>query len=141
MTVAGQPVADGLYDIVDGEVRLIAGRPQDGGPLAFPFPQGSEAARYEPVLLPATGTLWSWTVQRFAPKAPYDGPSEADFTPYGVAYVQLGDMLIVEGRMIDADLGTLRIGQPMRVVTEAYASDAGGAPIETYAFAPIGAQS
>ncbi len=137
MTMLGQPVADDLYRLVDGAVRLIAARPQDGGPLAFPFPQGSEADRYERILLPATGTLWSWTVQRFAPKAPYDGPADADFTPYGVAYVQLGDMLIVEGRVTGADLGALRIGQPMRVVTEAYARGAAGSPIETYAFAPI----
>lgn len=131
-----RPVAD-LYRIVDGEVRLIAGCRKSDGVLAFPFPEGSEAAGHDPVLLPATGTLWSWTVQRFAPKQPYDGPSGEDYQPYAVAYVQLGDMLIVEGRIAQTPPPPLTIGQPMQVVRVAYTQDAQGQPVETYAFNPL----
>jgi uncharacterized OB-fold protein len=43
----------------------------------------------EPVLLSATGTLWTWTVQRYAPKSPpYVAPA-AGFTPFAVGYVEL----------------------------------------------------
>lgn len=131
-----RPVAD-LYRIVDGEVRLIAGRRHSDGALAFPLPEGAEAAHHDTVLLPATGTLWSWTVQRFAPKQPYDGPSGDDYRPYAVVYVQLGDMLIVEGRIAQTPPPPLTIGQPMRVVIVAYTRDAQGQPVETYAFTPM----
>ena len=63
--------------------------------------------------LPTTGTLWSFTTQTFAPKAPYVVPSEG-FAPFGVGYVDLGEVL-VEARL-DADPGALRIGIPMRLV-------------------------
>lgn len=131
-----RPVAD-LYQIVAGEVRLRAGRRRDDGALVFPCPTGAAAPDHEPVLLPATGTLWSWTVQRFAPKAPYDGPSGDDYQPYGVAYVQLGDALIVEGRIAATPPPPLTIGQAMQVVRVIYTRDAHGQPIETYAFAPL----
>lgn len=131
-----RPVAD-LYRIVDGEVRLIAGRRHSDGALAFPLPDGAEAAHHDPVLLPSNGTLWSWTVQRFAPKQPYDGPTGEDYQPYAVAYVQLGDMLIVEGRIAQTPPPPLTIGQPMQVVRVAYTQDAQGQPVETYAFTPM----
>lgn len=136
MLMDAVPVAE-LYRMVDDEVRLIAGRRHADGLLIFPLPTGTEAAHCEPVLLPATGTLWSWTIQHFAPKAPYDGPSGADHRPYGVVYVQLGDMLIVEGRIAESPPPPLTIGQPMRVVRTVYTQDAEGRPQETYAFAPV----
>ena len=63
--------------------------------------------------LPATGTLWSFTTQTFAPKAPYVAPPDG-FAPFGVGYVDLGEVL-VEARL-DADPDALRIGIPMRLV-------------------------
>ena len=57
-----------------------------------------------PVELADRGTLWTWTVQAFEPKAPYRVP-DAGFTPYGVGYVDLGDV-IVESRLV---------GRPRRV--------------------------
>ncbi len=130
------PIAD-LYRCIAGEVRLVAGRRQEDGVLVFPMPEGSEEAKHDLVLLPATGTLWSWTVQRFAPKLPYDGSTGDDFRPYAVAYVQLGDNLIIEGRVTPSPPPPLTIGRPMRVVRESYATDAQGQPIETYAFTPM----
>jgi uncharacterized OB-fold protein len=49
------------------------------------------------VELPDRGTLWTWTVQAFEPKPPYRAP-ESGFTPYGVGYVDLGEV-IVESRL------------------------------------------
>ncbi|HQV57892.1 MAG TPA: OB-fold domain-containing protein [Ilumatobacteraceae bacterium] len=42
--------------------------------------------------LPATGTVWSWTVQRIAVKAPYAGPQP--FEPFAVGYVDLGPLKV-----------------------------------------------
>lgn len=130
-----QPVAE-LYRVIDAEIRLLAGACRDTGRLVFPFPHGPEAAAHDLVLLPAAGPLWSWTMQRFAPKSPYDGPVGEAFQPYAVAYVQLGDKLIVEGRVTLGAHLPLQIGQPMRVVREVYAHTPDGQSVETYAFAP-----
>jgi uncharacterized OB-fold protein len=93
------------------------------------------ASDMQPEALPGKGLLWSYTIQRFRPKTPYDGP--ADFEPYGVGYVQLGDRIIVEGRLTENDPRRLRIGQAMKVVTQRYTVDPAGAPVSTFAFHPI----
>ena len=65
--------------------RLLGGRSRSDGSYVFPMPAGPEGERFEQVELAAEGTLWSYTVQRFAPKRPYDGPSDdASFQPFGV---------------------------------------------------------
>ena len=85
----------------------------------------------EEVELPTAGVLWSWTVQRFAPKSPpYDGITGDAFEPYGVGYVDLGSV-IVESRLV-GDLSALRVGAPMRLVAEPFAADG----TVTYAFTP-----
>lgn len=130
-------VAERLFETVAGETWLIAARDPASGALSFPFPDGGEAERFEAVRLPCTGTLWSWTVQRFAPKPPFQPPEGRDFAPYAVGYVQLGDALIVEGRIVIDDLAALRLGLPMQVTTEAFTSTPDGEPVLTYAFQPI----
>jgi uncharacterized OB-fold protein len=48
------------------------------------------STQLEPWELGGEGTLWSWTLQGFLPKLPYNsGESEADFQPYGVGYVEM----------------------------------------------------
>lgn len=97
------------------EPPLLAGsRCADCGTVVFPdapsCPRCSGSA-LERVPLPATGTLWSWTVQAFAPKPPYVTP-ESGFTPYAVGYVHLGDV-IVEGRLVGSEW---QIGQQVQLV-------------------------
>jgi len=89
----------------------------------------------QPVRLPDRGTLWSYTIQRFRPKSPYDGPD--DFEPYGVGYVQLGDHVMVEGRLTENDPRRLHVGQAMKVVADRYTVRSDGAPVVTFAFQPI----
>src|SRR5271168_3037463 len=56
------------------------------------------------------GVLWSWTIQGFLPKSPYNsGETEATFRPYGVGYVQMPDGLKVESRLTVSDPTRLRI--------------------------------
>jgi len=134
-------VAERLFEGEGDETQLLAGRNKADGRLKFPFPLGRESENYDLVPLSRKGKLWSWTVQRFRPKPPYDGRGdEGDFTPYAVGYIELPDQLIVEGRIIVSDFDTLRIGQPMRVVTEDY-RDENGEPVLTYAFLPDSQES
>lgn len=85
------------------------------------------------------GHLWSWTVQAFLPKSPYDsGETEADFRPYGVGYVEMPCGVKVESRLTSADPAELTIGMPMKLELVRYGQRADGAPLFTYAFAPAG---
>ncbi|MGY4741811.1 Zn-ribbon domain-containing OB-fold protein [Streptomyces sp. ATMOS53] len=78
----------------------------------------------EPVLLSGTGTLWTWTVQRYAPKSPPYVPPAAGFTPFTVGYVELP-----EGVRVLAALGIrpedAEIGMPVTI------GAAGGVPRAT----------
>lgn len=119
---------DGPVEIVDGAARLVVGRCRECAALTFPLRAhcpscGGETERE---LLPARGTLWTWTTQGFEPKPPY--VSEGEFEPYAVGYLEFDGLLRVEGRLTTAE--GLAIGMAMQVV-----------PVEragrtTYAFAP-----
>lgn len=129
------PIAERLLVLdANGAAALLGGRDRASGRIFFPLPGGD--ARYETIELPRRGKLWSWTVQRFRPKSPpYAGP--LDFEPYAVGYVELGDTIIVEGRLTGAPFEALRIGMAMEVVAERFVL-ASGEPRLTYAFAPVG---
>ena len=77
--------------------------------------------------LPTTGTVWSWTTQRFAPKPPYRSDG---FAPFSIGYVDLGPV-IVEGWLV----GRLEwaIGEPVRLVL-AHAWTQDGASVRTFGF-------
>jgi uncharacterized protein len=102
---------DGL---VGADGRLVGSRCRSCAVHAFPVqgacPRCGSAT--EGVPLPVEGTLWSWTVQRTRPKAPYEGPE--DFEPYAVGYVDLGP-LKVEARLEGRDPDGWRIGEPLRL--------------------------
>jgi uncharacterized OB-fold protein len=111
----------------------------------FEFPQRSscpacgspEVAREA---LPTIGTLWTWTVQRFLPKAPYLSDETLEtFRPYGVGYVELPGAVRVETRLTECDLSQLRIGMPMELVIYAHATDSEGVQLMNFAFRPAGA--
>lgn len=129
------PIADGLFqrDPASGLVLLLAGRHRDSGRLVFPLPADGA---HDAEMLPATGTLWSFTMQRFRPKSPpYAGPEA--FEPYIVGYVDFGH-LIVEGRIEGTDIAALKIGQRMCVTTLTLELTGPARTVETYAFRPAG---
>jgi uncharacterized OB-fold protein len=81
--------------------------------------------------LATEGTIWAFTEQLFPPKPPY-AVQGADFNPYFVGYVDLGGEVIVESRIV-ATPGSLRIGQAVKLITEAFVP---GTDVVTFAFTP-----
>lgn len=87
--------------------------------------------------LPDRGTLWTFTTQSFPVKEPYIGPTDDDFVPYTVGYVQLDDVVTVEARLTEPDPEKLRIGMDMELVVIPFATDDDGTEVRTFAFRPL----
>ncbi len=112
--------------------RLLGGRCSSCAAVSFPRRPACNVCATgttERWLLPATGSLWTFTVQGFAPKSPPYVPAD-EFEAFGVGYVEFAEELRVEGRLTVADPAALRIGAPMRVELLDVADRA------LYAFAP-----
>lgn len=119
---------------------LLGSRCTDCGEVYFPASEGCTrccSTAMETFALGSFGTLWSWTIQGFQPKSPYNGgEAEADFQPYGVGYIEMPSGVKVESRLTLADPAQLKIGMPMALVLLPYRQVPGEAPVHTYAFAP-----
>ena len=86
------------------------------------------------------GTLWTWTVQSYPPKAPpFAGNVDpATFKPFGVGYINIDDQLLVESRLTISDPDELEIGMELELVLDPlYINDAGD-EVVTFAFGPVG---
>lgn len=133
--MAGRPIAENLVTD-EPNPRLIGGRDRSTGRIVFPYPDGGEATQYEPVALSRTGTVWSWTVQRFRPKSPpYAGPIV--FAPYIMTYVELPGETIVASRLIDIDPDAVTIGMAVEMVMAPLDPDAADGPVIPV-FRPVG---
>lgn len=123
-------------------LTLMGSRCQACGEVAFP-PQRACARCFGTAMqdyaLGDRGVLWSWTIQDFLPKAPYNGgEDEATFKPFGVGYVEMPCGVKVESRLTLADPQRLQIGMPLVLQLLAYRQVPGEEPVYTYAFAPAG---
>src|SRR4051794_3041212 len=108
-------VDDGIVTMTDDGPRLVGSRCTQCGTHAFPPQEGCPrctATGMATVELAARGTLWTWTIQGFPPKAPpYLGDTDpARFEPFGVGYVELPGQLKVEGRLTESDPSALQFG-------------------------------
>ena len=134
-------VADGIFEIRDGRPVLTGSRCTNCGNHMFPRQKGCPKCMFddnEDVELATRGTLWTWTVQAFPPKAPpYLGPVGDDFEPFGVGYVELPGQLRVEARLTESDPEKLIIGMDMELVLHTLCTDDDGNDVVTYAFAPV----
>ncbi len=125
-------IAEGLFTD-ETPPRLIGGRDRASGRVVFPCPEGE---RYEPVPLGRTGTLWSWTVQRYRPKSPpYVGPQA--FRPWAVGYVELPGETIVEARVVNVAFNAIRIGMALELAPVPLDPDAQNSAMIP-AFQPVG---
>ncbi len=146
--IAGQRIPVTIVDMTDGVEgpyvddgsgpALIAGQCRSCRTTTFPRMTGCPRCRsveIDEVLRGPQGILWSFTVQRIAPKSPPFAPSSEEFKPYGVGYVELGD-IIVESRLTTNDPTLLRIGLPMTLTTTPFATTQQGVARRTFAFCP-----
>ena len=138
------PVAEGIFSWPSTEPHLIGSRCTNCGNHMFPTQSGCPKCTgesTETVALARQGTLWTWTVQGFPPKAPpYAGPTDAkSFRPFGVGYVELPGEVKVEARLTEADPAKLTIGMAMELVIIPLTTDADGNEVLTFAFRPVGA--
>lgn len=127
--------------VLDGGAPELAGSQcADCGEVYFPAAKSCTrccSTSMQAYRLGRDGRLWSWTVQGFQPKAPYNGgESEAEFQPYGVGYVEMECGVKVESRLTIAEPERLRIGMPMSLTLIPYRQVDGEEPLFTYAFAP-----
>ncbi|OBI08329.1 DNA-binding protein [Mycolicibacter heraklionensis] len=127
-----------IIEISDGRLRLLGGRCESCGEIAFPRQDSCGSCGADGVSgirLADRGVLWSWTIQRFPPPSPPYVPTEDDFTPFGLGYVELPGEVIVETRLTCSDPDQLRIGMPMRLTGIEVPTETGGVAT-TFAFAP-----
>ena len=122
----------GLITSIDGEDCLVGARCETCGTHVFPAQSSCPkcGAAMVDTALPATGTVWSATVQRIEPKPPYIGPEV--FEPFAVAYVDLGPVR-VESRLDGKPCDEWRIGDAVRL-TPGDPDDQGA--VWTYRFTP-----
>ncbi len=126
-------VDDGLFAQLDPP-RLAGSRCPGCDVVVFPRQEscprcaGADLADEE---LPECGTVWSWTVQEFAPKPPYRNIGD-EFVPFVLGYVDLGDVL-VESRL-DVVREHVRIGLPVRLATIPAYRDDDDSDVHTFVF-------
>ena len=140
-----KPIGEGLFTWPAEAPALLGSRCKDCGRAAFPA-QGSCSACCSTNVsveeLPRRGTLWTWTIQRFMPKPPYNsGETQESFQPYGVGYVELPGGVRVEGRLTENDPSKLEIGMEMEVVFYPFRKESDGTEIINFAFRPVAASA
>lgn len=135
-----RPIAENLFTWPAAKPALLCSRCQDCGRAAFPAQGSCTACSSTDVAveeLPGRGTLWTYTVQRFLPKTPYNsGETPETFKPYGVGYVELPGGVRVEGRLTENDIEKLEIGMEMEVVFLPFRTEEDGTEVINFAFAP-----
>jgi uncharacterized OB-fold protein len=131
-----------LLRLDGGRPSLIGSRCADCGEVYFPSAASCTrclGTRLEPHDLGSSGVLWSWTIQGFLPKPPYNSGETAEtFQPYGVGYVEMACGIKVESRLTLADPASLRIGLPMALTIVPYRVAEDGKRVSTFAFEPSG---
>jgi uncharacterized protein len=68
-----------------------------------------------PRVLSTVGFLWTWTVQRFAPKSPPFVSPAGGFQPFALGYVELPEGVRVLAVLDAQDLASVRIGMSVHL--------------------------
>jgi len=134
-------IAEGLFTWPSDDPRLLASRCEDCGIADFPVKQSWPAWSGQNISieeLPKRGTVWTWTIQRFMPKEPYNTDETPEtFKPYGIGYVELAGGVRVEGRLLENDPEKLKIGMEMDVVFEKHRTAENGDEVISFFFKPV----
>jgi uncharacterized OB-fold protein len=141
MALPQRCVADDLFEWPSDAPRLRASRCDACSFITFPPQDACPSCGGDAVTattLSRTGTLWTWTRQRFQPKnPPYAGREAAkEFVPFAVGFVELPEGRI-EARLAGDAQQELRIGMPMELTVVPFMTDEDGTEVLTYAFRPM----
>ncbi|MEA3299684.1 MAG: OB-fold domain-containing protein [Pseudomonadota bacterium] len=132
------PLHDGLYTWPAPRPQLLGSRCRRCGETAFPAQDDCRhcgATDAEVVPIGDRGTLWTWTIQGFLPKTPYNsGETEETFKPYRVGYVEMPGGVRVEARLRESSPEQLRIGMAMQLEIVPFRVDANGDERMTFVF-------
>ena len=135
------PIAEGLFTWPSDNPALLGSRCTQCGIATFPVAESCMACSSQEVAveeLPRRGTLWTWTVQQFMPKTPYNsGETPETFKPYGVGYVELPGGVRVEGRLTESDPEKLSIGMEMELLVDTYRTEESGDEVVSFYFKPV----
>ena len=135
------PIAEGLFTWPSNNPALLGSRCKNCGIVAFPMSDSCLACSGQDMqeeALPNRGTLWTWTVQQFMPKTPYNsGETPQTFKPYGVGYLELPGGVRVEGRLTENDPEKIKIGMEMDVVFEPFRTEDNGDEVINFFFKPV----
>ena len=91
------------------------------GTVAFPAARGCQSCGLrsaEALELSSRGTVWGFTVQRFAPKSPPYVVPPGGFVPFAVGYVELPEGVKVEAVLDCTDFAELDAAEVTLVATE-----------------------
>lgn len=136
-----KPIGEALFTWPAEKPALLGSRCQDCGRATFPAQDTCSACCSTNMVveeLPSRGTLWTYTIQRFMPKTPYNsGETQETFQPYGVGYVELPGGVRVEGRLTENDPEKLEIGMEMEVVFYPFRKEEDGTEVINFAFRPL----
>ena len=134
-------VVEGLFVETAAGPRLLASRCGACGTHYFPrvvrcTRPACRSTTVNDVEVGPRGTLYSHTVQHYAPPPPftYDGA----FVPYAIGLVELPEGLRVAGMLKVSDLSTLKLGMPLELIIDRMATDEQGRDVMTWKFAPAG---
>ena len=135
------PIAEDLFSWPSDNPALLGSRCKSCGIATFPIADSCLACSSQDMEreeLPRRGTLWTWTVQQFMPKTPYNsGETMETFKPYGVGYLELPGGVRVEGRLTENDPEKLKIGMEMDVVFEPFRTEENGDEVINFFFKPV----
>lgn len=128
------PIAPDLFTHAP---TLIGSKCANCAEYFFPIQKGCANCSSEDldtVDLGARGTLWSWTVQHFMPKPPFNsGQTKETYRPYALGLVEMECGIKVKARLAGVDFVKLKIGMPLSLVLEDFRSGDEGI-VSTFAF-------
>jgi uncharacterized OB-fold protein len=135
------PIAEDLFSWPSENPALLGSRCKNCGIATFPVADSCLACSSQDMEreeLPRRGTLWTWTVQQFMPKTPYNsGETMETFKPYGVGYLELPGGVRVEGRLTENDPEKIKIGMEMDVVFAPFRTEENGDEVISFFFKPV----
>ena len=122
------PAIEGWFTS-EGEPRLLGSRCTTCGTYFFPRAEffcrnpTCDGTSFDEVPLSNRGRVWSCTVNRYQPPAPYVSPDpDGEFEPFGIAAVELADeKMVVLGQVVPG--AEVAVGDEVELVIDTLFTD------------------